>query len=45
MRLTDFEKKEIKHAAEKNFGTEINVYLFGSRIDDSFERWGYGSAF
>jgi len=37
MRLTEFEKKEIKHAVEKNFGTEIDVYLFGSRIDDSLK--------
>ena len=37
MRLTEFEKKEIKYAAEKNFGTEIDVYLFGSRIDDSLK--------
>ena len=37
MRLTEFEKKEIKHAVEKNFGTETDVYLFGSRIDDSLK--------
>jgi len=37
MRLTEVEKKEIKHAVEKNFGAEIDVYLFGSRIDDSLK--------
>lgn len=35
MRLTDFEKKTIIELAQKYFGRDTRVYLFGSRVDDN----------
>lgn len=34
MRLTPKEKTAIKKAAQKHFGPDTRVFLFGSRIDD-----------
>lgn len=35
MRLSEGERKSIKQAVRKHFGSEAQVYVFGSRIDDS----------
>ena len=35
MRLSEAEKKAIKQAVHKHFGPEAQVYVFGSRVDDS----------
>lgn len=35
MRLTEFEIKAIKEAAAEIFGENVQVLLFGSRVDDS----------
>ncbi len=35
MRLTDFEKKTIVELAQKYFGSDTRVYLFGSRVYDN----------
>ncbi len=34
MRLTDFQIKTICESAEKNFGKDTHIWLFGSRVDD-----------
>jgi len=35
MRLSDFERETLKHAAMESFGGDVCVRLFGSRVDDS----------
>ncbi len=35
MRITEYQRKKIKDVIEKIFGTKAEVYLFGSRADDS----------
>ncbi|MGV8135479.1 MAG: nucleotidyltransferase domain-containing protein [Mangrovibacterium sp.] len=35
MRLSEFERKTIKHAAREVWGDMAMVYLFGSRTDDT----------
>lgn len=35
MRLTEFEINAIKQTARQVFGSKVQVFLFGSRIDDS----------
>ncbi len=35
MRLTEFQTKTIKNAVTSSFGDSSQVYLFGSRVDDS----------
>ena len=35
MRLTEFEVNSIKKSAREIFGTEAEVFLFGSRVDDN----------
>jgi predicted nucleotidyltransferase len=35
MRLTPFEINTIKTSAKKYFGDDVNVLLFGSRVDDT----------
>jgi predicted nucleotidyltransferase len=35
MRLTEFEINVIKQSASEIFGTDVQVYLFGSRVDDT----------
>ena len=35
MRLSEAEKKAIKQAVRKHFGPDAQVYVFGSRADDS----------
>ena len=35
MRLTEFEITAIKHSAQLVFGLDVQVMLFGSRVDDS----------
>ncbi len=35
MRLSEAESKAIKQAVQKHFGPEAQVYVFGSRADDS----------
>ncbi len=35
MRLTDNEKQIIQRTIYKYFGTQIKIFLFGSRLDDS----------
>jgi len=39
MRLTHYEIESIKISAGRHFGSEVQVFLFGSRIDD-FARGG-----
>ena len=34
MRLTPIQHKQILQVAHLNFGTDANVWLFGSRVDD-----------
>jgi predicted nucleotidyltransferase len=34
MRLTEFEVKAIKESAQEIFGSGVEVFLFGSRVDD-----------
>jgi predicted nucleotidyltransferase len=34
MRLTDFEIDAIKQSAQEIFGPAVEVFLFGSRVDD-----------
>ena len=34
MRLTESEKMIIKKAAQKIFGPEVRIFLFGSRVND-----------
>jgi predicted nucleotidyltransferase len=34
MRLSDFEIESIKELANRNFGIGVEVFLFGSRVDD-----------
>ena len=34
MRLTEFEIKAIKESANEIFGPEVEILLFGSRVDD-----------
>ncbi|MEY3288821.1 MAG: hypothetical protein RLZZ419_1063 [Pseudomonadota bacterium] len=34
MRLTDFQRQSICESAKSNFGTDTQVWLFGSRVDD-----------
>jgi predicted nucleotidyltransferase len=34
MRLTDFQIQTICESAEKNFGKDTHIWLFGSRVDD-----------
>ncbi|MBL6986258.1 MAG: nucleotidyltransferase domain-containing protein [Methylobacter sp.] len=34
MRLTTFEVNAIKEAAQEVFGSTVEVFLFGSRVDD-----------
>ncbi|HNX25767.1 MAG TPA: nucleotidyltransferase domain-containing protein [Spirochaetota bacterium] len=35
MRLTGFQKKSIVDVIVKQFGSDVEIYLFGSRADDS----------
>lgn len=35
MRLSDQQRSIIRNAVSENFGTETNVWLFGSRVDDA----------
>lgn len=35
MRLTNYEIESILSSAGRHFGSEVQVFLFGSRIDDS----------
>lgn len=35
MRLTESEKRIIKAAAKNLFGTNVKIFLFGSRVNDS----------
>ena len=35
MRLSDQEVRAIKNAVKKNFGDNVRVLLFGSRVDDT----------
>lgn len=35
MRLTEFQRKKIVDAVYRQFGSEAEVYLFGSRVNDS----------
>ena len=35
MRLTEFEVSSIKKTAHEIFGAEAEIFLFGSRVDDS----------
>jgi len=35
MRLTDKEQQIIKQTISKYFGTDIKIFLFGSRVDNS----------
>lgn len=35
MRLTEFEINAIKQTAREVFGANVQVYLFGSRVDDA----------
>ena len=35
MRLTEFQKKNIVDVIMKQFGSDVKIYLFGSRVDDS----------
>ena len=35
MRLTEFELESIKSLAGRHFGTDVEVYLFGSRINNN----------
>ncbi len=35
MRLTEFEKNAIKKSANEVFGENVQVFLFGSRVDDA----------
>lgn len=35
MRLTEFEINAIKQAAQEIFGSKVQVFLFGSRVDDA----------
>jgi hypothetical protein len=39
MRLTEFEKESIKNLASHHFGTDVQVFLFGSRTNN-LERGG-----
>jgi predicted nucleotidyltransferase len=34
MRLSEFEKESIKSLASRHFGTDVQVFLFGSRTND-----------
>ncbi len=34
MRLTDQQRQAIREAVENQFGSDAEVYLFGSRVDD-----------
>jgi predicted nucleotidyltransferase len=34
MRLTEFEINAIKQSAREVFGSKVDVFLFGSRVDD-----------
>jgi predicted nucleotidyltransferase len=34
MRLSDYEIESIKSLASEHFGADVQVFLFGSRIDD-----------
>ena len=34
MRLSDFQIQTICESAEKNFGKDTHIWLFGSRVDD-----------
>ena len=35
MRLTEFEINVIKQSARDIFGSDVQVFLFGSRVDDT----------
>ena len=35
MRLSEFECRTLKRAAQDNFGEQVQVRLFGSRVDDT----------
>jgi len=35
MRLTEFQRKKIIDAIKKQFGSNAEIYLFGSRVDDN----------
>ncbi|PKL18905.1 MAG: DNA polymerase subunit beta [Spirochaetae bacterium HGW-Spirochaetae-5] len=35
MRLTEFQRKKIVDAIMTQFGSEAEIYLFGSRVDDN----------
>lgn len=35
MRLTEFEINAIKQSAQEIFGAKVEVFLFGSRVDDA----------
>jgi predicted nucleotidyltransferase len=35
VRLTEFEVSAIKQSAHEVFGSEVEVFLFGSRVDDA----------
>jgi predicted nucleotidyltransferase len=35
MRLSEFEKRIIKNAAKDIFGEDTEVFIFGSRVDDT----------
>ena len=35
MRLSQYEIESIKASAGRHFGSEVQVFLFGSRVDDS----------
>jgi hypothetical protein len=35
MRLTQFEISVIKQSASEIFGSDVQVFLFGSRVDDT----------
>jgi len=35
MRLSPTEIKTIRQVAQQNFGTDVSIWLFGSRVDDT----------
>lgn len=35
MRLTEQQSNTIRAAAQRRFGSDVSVYLFGSRVDDA----------